>query len=138
MLNVDVVEGKELDHAKEFVAACGRPSTATTLRLVAPYKGKGKTVIADSWFGSCRTAEWLRDACGLYCILCVKNGHSGFCKDKLKEAIGGVREASAFFKVDVQCDRGVKTFYAGGHLDKMPLYLIATAGTSLEGPKRKR
>ena len=55
MLNVDVVEGKELDHAKEFVAVCGRPSTATTLRLVAPYKGKGKTVIADSWFGSCRT-----------------------------------------------------------------------------------
>ena len=78
LLNIDLVEGKVVDRQKAYMDKVQYPSTATTLRLAEPWKGSGRVVIADSWFGSCRTAEWLWDELGLYSILCVKNGHKGF------------------------------------------------------------
>ena len=44
----------------------------------AATKGSGRIVIADSFFGSCQTAEWLMDELGLYCILAIKTRHRGF------------------------------------------------------------
>ena len=51
-----------------------------TLRLYKDYSGSARVVIADSYFGSCQTAEWLMDELGLYSILAVKTGHRGFPK----------------------------------------------------------
>lgn len=62
-------------------------STAVTLRLCKPYNATGRVVIADSFFGSCQTAEWLMDELGLYCILAIKTGHRGFPKKHLVEAV---------------------------------------------------
>ena len=93
MTNAEIVEGKAVDHLKEYMAECGYPSTAVTLRLTKPWAGSGRIVVADSWFGSCRTAEWLWDIHGLHSVMSVKNGHSGYPKAAMKEALGGVREA---------------------------------------------
>lgn len=108
-------------------------STATTLRLCRPFAGTGRLLIADSWFGSCNTAEWLWDELGLYCILAVKTGHRGFPKAKLVAELAGNRFSSKFYKIKVQLETGEVTMYAGGFQDKKPMLLVATAGTSLPG-----
>lgn len=54
--------------------------------------------------------------------------------DKIKHA----RFASAFMKIEVALDKGPTTFYAGGHMDKKPMLLVSTCGTSLPGKEVKR
>ena len=93
MLAAEVVEGKVVDATKKWFAETGA-TTSCTLRLVEPYKGTGRVVIGDSWFGSCKTAEWLLDVMGLYSILSVKIGHKGFPKSQIKAALAGA-EAEA-------------------------------------------
>lgn len=114
MLAAEVVESKEVMVDKEYRDETGA-STATTLRLTKYWAGTGRTVVADSWFGSCNTAEFLMDTHGLHSIMCVKNGSAGFPKAAMREALGGVRHKQVFYKVDVELKRGVHTFYAGGH-----------------------
>ena len=79
LLFIEVVEGKEIDARKKFRDEVGS-TTACTLMLTEPWKGTGRIVVGDSWFGSCNTAEWLMDVNGLYCILAVKTGHKGYPK----------------------------------------------------------
>ena len=57
-MNVDLVEGKEADSSKRYRDVVG-PTVACTLRLAYPYKGSSRTLVADAWFGSCNTAEWV-------------------------------------------------------------------------------
>ena len=85
MLCADLLEGKGIDNKKEFVAEYG-VATATTLRLVAPYFGSARVVIADSWFGSYKCAVALRQK-ELFSIMNVKTGRKKFPKDKIKEAL---------------------------------------------------
>ena len=59
MLNAEISEAKEVMEKKEYYSEWGA-TTATTLRLAKPYFGRKKVVIADSWFGSVRTAFALR------------------------------------------------------------------------------
>ena len=51
MLNIELVEGAVLDSAKQYRDQVGA-TVATTLRLCLPYKGSGRTLVADAWFGS--------------------------------------------------------------------------------------
>lgn len=69
------VEGKLVDRNKKWVEDFGA-TTACTLRLVENWRGGGFIVIADSWFGSTRTAEELLEL-GFYSVLSIKRG----CKD---------------------------------------------------------
>ena len=100
VLQMEMVEGRELDATKKYRDQVGA-STATTLRLCEPWAGSGRIVVADAWFGSCNTAEWLMDVLGLYCILAVKTGHRGFPKQELIRQIRPTRYSSAFKKVTV-------------------------------------
>ena len=103
---------------------------ACTLRLAYPYRGSGRTLVADAWFGSCNTAEWVVEQLGLYVILAVKTGCAGYPKKMLKEAIEGERGSYKCYSIDVQLDTGVCTFYASGFMDKKPLLLVANCGTT--------
>lgn len=69
--------------------------------MAKPYKGTGRIVIADSFFGSCQTAEWLMDELGLYCILAIKTGHRGFPKKHMIEKVRGQKFSKYFMRVDV-------------------------------------
>ena len=46
MLRVEVMEGKVVDQKKAFLKGWGT-STGTTLRLVKPWSGSGRVIIAD-------------------------------------------------------------------------------------------
>jgi hypothetical protein len=88
-------------------------------------------VIADSRFGSCNTLEWLWDEMGMHSILAVKTAHSGFPKKKLRETLGDRRGSTACFKVNAVLERGEIEYYASGLLDKKPMYVVASCGTTL-------
>ena len=77
-----------------------------TLRLCKPYKGSGRVVIADSFFGNCQTVEWLMDELGLYSILAIKTGHRGFPKKHLINKVKDERFKKHFMKVDVNLEVG--------------------------------
>ena len=55
ILAIDLMEGAEKKSSKSYNQECGK-STGCTLRLTEPYHGTGRTVVADSWFGSVNTA----------------------------------------------------------------------------------
>jgi hypothetical protein len=107
---------------------------------VENWRGCGHIVIADSWFGSTRTAEELLEL-GFYSVLSIKRG----CKDYPKaELLAGLKQRGdvLYYKDEVQLgvsgDGDVYDIYAAGHMDKKPLLVAATCGTSLEGKSRKR
>ena len=83
VMNMELYEGKEYmkekDHVKEYGA-----TTATTIWLTAPYHGTGHRIIADSWFGSVKTAVALSKR-GLYSIMLVKTAHKDFPRLYLSE-----------------------------------------------------
>lgn len=136
MVNCEVSHAKDAMHSKEFFAEWGH-TTATTLRLLKPYfRPEGarptKTLFADSWFGSTRTAFALRQQ-GIHSIMNVKTAHKGFPKAALQsQAIN--RGDVAGVKVTVQ---GVE-LRGSIHKDKQPMTLIHTVGTLLPGPPRFR
>lgn len=137
MLMVELAEGKARDAMKQYRDQVGA-STATTLRLTSCYKGTGRVVIADSWFGSCQTAEWLMDEHGLYAILAIKTGHRGFPKRQMIDAVRGERYSKRFMKCTVALEVGETQFFAGAFMDKVPLLLLGSCGTSLDGEPTKR
>ena len=61
---------------KEHVDRVGA-TTATCLRLTEPWKGTGPIVVADSWFGSVKSAKELLQTNGLFSILLVKTAYRG-------------------------------------------------------------
>lgn len=139
MLDFEAVEGKAIDQLKAFVERFGA-TTACTLRLVQKWGGKGYIVVADSWFGSTRTAEELAEI-GCYAVLSIKRG----CKDYPKKEIlqqmktrGDVAYYVDEFKLGESGEGEQMKLIACGHMDKKPLLLAATCGTSLPGPDRQR
>ena len=131
VITLEVVKRKQLDAANKVRDEVDA-TVACTLRLTDNRKGCCRIVIEDSWIGSCNTAEWLMDVNGLYSILAIKTGHKGFPKQQLVEKISGECFSSAFMQVDVELECGTFPFYAGGHMDKKPMVLIATCGMSGE------
>ena len=53
-VKLELYEGKETMKEKEYVSKYGA-TYATTLCLTTDFHGKGRIVIADSWFGSVKT-----------------------------------------------------------------------------------
>ena len=138
-LDRDLVEGKEADSKKEFFADFGS-TTSTTLRLARRWFGSGKCIVADAWFGSCRTAEELREN-GVHCIMSVKIGHKGYPKKELLEACkerGQVKTLKCQVQLGWENEGPVEDFYAMCHMDKKPMLIISTCGMTLPGPNRQR
>ena len=83
MTTLELYEGQELMAEKEFVDEYGA-TTATTLRLAVAYHGTGRIIVANSWFGSLKTAIALMKH-GLYCNMLVKTAHKGFPREFLNQ-----------------------------------------------------
>ena len=67
------------DRVREYGA-----TAATTLCLTQPYHGSDICIIADSWFGSVKSASKLM-RWGLYSIMLVKTAHKDFPRQLLGE-----------------------------------------------------
>ena len=87
VLNLELYEGKDYMKSKKGVKEHGA-TCATTLRLTEPWKGSGRVVIGDSWFGSVNTATQLFNINGRMQISSSKlhietTPHISFNKKKL-------------------------------------------------------
>jgi len=151
MVNFEVYEGKEAMENKEFVnerndIGVVNKSTALTLRCLKPFFSSGRVVIADSWFGQVACAlELFRR--GLFCIMNVKTATKGYPKAALLEHVGEIKGSGAAARAERSARRGksvafVKTFKVGarsvtltaaGNNKKVPLLLIASASSMVEG-----
>ena len=116
---------------RPFGAAC-----AATLRVCTPWFWKNHILIADSWFGSLRTAKALLMK-GVHSIMNVKTGSKGFPKRRLKAAVTQ-RDQHKHMKLETEIVGQPHTIYASNHMDKQPLVLVHTCATSLPGDSRLR
>ena len=82
LLRLELNQGKELNSRKEHFRTYGA-TTATTLRMARPFEGSGKTIVADSWFSSLKTAKALLER-GVFFIGNIKTAHRHFPKAHLK------------------------------------------------------
>lgn len=75
------------------------------------------------------------DELGLHSLLAIKTGHRGYPKKLLVEKVKGERFSKCFMKTDVALEVGTTTFFAGAFMDKKPLLVLSTCGTSLDAEK---
>lgn len=71
LMGAELMEGKETMEEREYAKEFGS-TAATTLRLMKPFANKGRILVADSWFGSVRSAFALRRRFNTYSVMCVK------------------------------------------------------------------
>ena len=84
VLGIELYEGKDVMKEKEFTGLLGA-TAATCLRLTKAWKGTGRVVIGDSWFGSVKSAINLMKINGVYSILLVKTAHKLYTRALLAE-----------------------------------------------------
>lgn len=78
------------------------------------------------------------DEHGLHSILAVKTGHRGFPKAHLISRVKPTKFSKCFMKVEVELEVGKTTFFAGAFMDKRPLLLVGSCGTSLDAAEVRR
>lgn len=136
LLNMELCEGKDLEDTKEWVDDWGK-HTAATLRLTKPYHHLGKTLVADSWFGS------FRNACahlekGTYTVMNVKrNTAQAPVKELLEKCKEREQHFSKWVGVKVKGTTPRRVFLSI-HMDKKPMVLVHTMGRTTEGASRVR
>jgi hypothetical protein len=83
LLRAEISGRKEDMNVKKWNKEHGA-ATSTTLRLCETFFGSGRIVVADSWFGSFKTALLLRQR-DLFSVMNVKTAYKRFPKTKLRE-----------------------------------------------------
>jgi hypothetical protein len=135
MVSFEFVESKE-EQGKKRYAEEGK-SAAVTLRLTEPWHHKGpRVVIADAWFGGLLTAFALFVR-GLFCIVNFKQQSKHFCKRELWADARGtrlmhMRNDRAYRRLQMRVNGKGATFIGAFHMDKRPMTLLSTAGSSRE------
>lgn len=128
--HMELYEGKGYMATKEHVKELGA-TTATCLRLTESLKGSGRVVIADSWFGSVKSAVQLMNQNGLYSILLVKTAHKLYPRQLLSRTnLTRGKWVSATNEID-----GVE-LQAVKFLDLQEKQFISTSSCSIPGPPR--
>jgi hypothetical protein len=131
LLALDIVEGKERQRMKRFSREYGE-GTAIVLRFAEPYKGTGRTIVADSAFASVKTLVQLENLCGLYFMGMVKTATHQFPKRYLEEWYNSGQSRGSFKILRGENVNG-KLFYALCWSDKKPKTIISNRGTTIPG-----
>ena len=84
VIGMELNEGKDRNDNLEYFPEVGA-TTASLLRLTTPWHGTSRIIVADSWFGSVKSAVQLA-ARGLFSTLMVKTAHKNFPKALLNES----------------------------------------------------
>jgi len=122
---------------------------ATTLRLANRLKGTGRSIFADSWFGSVHCATALYQELGLHSTMVVKRNHKNYPKEHFRQLFEDIKGA----RPTGESLRGQVKFATSAHTldpesEKVPLFAtcwrehkelnyIGTCGSSLSGQPRK-
>jgi hypothetical protein len=141
MLSFEFVEQRQEQlmkaYAEEGLAA------AVTLRLCEPWHNKApRIIIADAWFGGLPTSYALLQR-GLYSITNVKAHTKHFCKKELWADARGNRNGHqrndrAYRELKLAVKGKEVSFVGAFHMDKAPMTLLGTAGSSKEAPEVMR
>ena len=131
VLKLEVMQGKEVNKNKEYNQEFGA-TTGAVLRLTKGLRGTGRIVVADSWFGSVKSAVELAKY-GLYSIMLVKTAHKNFPMDKLNEAH---LERGEWCTVNGITSEGIK-LQAVNFMDLQLKHFISTCSTDFPGEPRK-
>jgi hypothetical protein len=143
MLCYEMLEGKAAMATKRFCGPSINATTATTLRLVEPWMGKGRLIVGDSWFASVQTALALR-ARGCFFTGMVKTAHREFPLSFIQKLAFGpqakrgdsitLTATKAGYKLIAHC------WNEPGKEGKPKKALISTCGvtTAVEADKRTR
>ena len=81
---IEIQSGKNRMRNMEFVEKFGA-TVACTLRLIKAWKGSGRVVVADSWFGSIKAVLAVMNLLGLFAVMLVKTAHKGYPKEMLSD-----------------------------------------------------
>ena len=141
----EIYEGKDAMALKEYNNEYPK-SIALTLRMLEPFFGSGRVLVADSWFGSVACAIALFRH-GIHCVMNVKTATKNFPKEEMMEVVGEIKGTGADAKKARRERRGTQIAFtqrvkigakelillAAGHNKKVPLLLICTAFTMLAG-----
>ena len=131
VLHMELHQAKEDMVNHEYVAEFGA-TTSCCLRITDSYKGSGRTVIGDSWFGSVKSCIQLFNINGLHSIFIVKTAHKQYPRFILRDTdISRGEWVSATTEID-----GVKLL-AVRFLDLQEKMFISNVSTTLPGPPRK-
>lgn len=84
VIHMELYEEKEVNKTRPYAKELG-VTTATTLRLTEPWKGSGRVIVGDSWFGSVKACVNLKTINGLYGIMVVKTAYKHYPCDQLKK-----------------------------------------------------
>jgi hypothetical protein len=139
IIAIDLVEGKEAQHAKKFHEEYGE-GTAVTLRLTENYFGSGRIVTGDSAFASVKTGVACGDR-GLEFQGMCKTAHKLFPKAFLTAWVARENTAEARWGNFMSCTAKAVSAATGktypllsvAWRDKKAKYIIATRGTTLAG-----
>ena len=131
VLHMELNEAKEDMATKPYVAEFGA-TAACSVRITEPWKGSGRIVVGDSWFGSVKTCKQLWEKNGLYANMLVKTAHKDYPRFMLRDQkLERGQWASATTKVFG------KEMMATRFIDLQEKMFISTCSTSLDGPPRK-
>jgi hypothetical protein len=142
---LELWEGKDAMGLKKYCDQHALKSVALTLRMVEEWRGTGRVVVADSWFGSVSCVLALFGI-GLYACMNVKTVHKGYPKQQLLDKLGYVKSTGL-------CDKDrrgehfgyTQTFStsagdckvtAGALNQKKPLLLVDTSSNLLPADDR--
>ena len=127
----EIYEGKEKMNGKEFVKEAGK-NPAKALRCTKAWFRSGRVIVVDSGFASVTLAAHLFDN-GLYMIGNVKTADRSFPKEWLLSQVPrrGMR-AMCTTTVTTPCGNTMHLL-ATADMDKQPMALVGSAGTSAEG-----
>ena len=105
-----------------------RKLTATVKRLVKPWFGSGRTVIADSWFGSPDMTTMLSDL-GLYSIMQITKRRYWPRGMPITDIVEQVEEADGSFYT-MKKDSGSGKIFTCAYRDKKVKAFISSCGTT--------
>ncbi|OWY95099.1 hypothetical protein PHMEG_00034987, partial [Phytophthora megakarya] len=131
LLGLELVEGKDRQRAKQYYREYGE-GTAVVLRLAAPYKGSGRTIVADSAFASVKTLVQLEAHLGLYFMGMVKTATVEYPKQALTNWFETTPPRGSFKVYGSTTDLANK-MYVMYWADRKPKTIICNRGTTLPG-----
>jgi hypothetical protein len=137
MIGFEFVEARAEQQQKRYAAE--GLSAAVTLRLTEPWHNTApRLLIADAWFSGMPTSFALMSR-GIFSITNVKTHTKYFCKKELwadsKGAkMGHERNDRSYQQLCLRVNGKDTTFTGAFHMDKAPMTLLGTAGSSREAP----
>eukprot|EP00873_Tetraselmis_striata_P002151 jgi/Tetstr1/422415/TSEL_013253.t1 len=134
---MELEERKEDMQRKDWAGEYGA-ATACALRCTRPWHNSGRIVIADSWFGSVRTALALLSH-GMFSVLAIKGGSAGYPKQQLLGMAPTRFDHAAMIKT-FNLDQAGKQAQvtAAIWMDMKPRMVAATCGTNKKLPPHER